>query len=1056
MSYLSLPHVDGLTPKLAAIAYAQAGWPVFPCEASNYDARKDSWAKRPHSMLREEEAARGEGGWKLATTNIDKVEEWWTRDPEALIGLPPGMAGAVVLDGDGREGIKALYEEARGNLDLASTATSKTPGKGGGLHVWFDRRSRNGVIGNGSLRRVPGEARGDRGYVIVPPSRLPDGKRYEFVGHTYDLAEIPDWAADLLPWEVEGSVRASIADITKGDEHEWLLARSAPTTDAEARRAIDQAVREIRNAVPQDVEQGRHPTAVRHVASILSRAQRREIAVDLIDAIAEIRSALLSVKPKGGGDFDRFVSDAVALRAAEDRARAASTVDWTKLPLAEEAETWADPDELGEMFTDNRFPIEELPDLMRRTVEEVAKATQVSETLPAMAALGCVSAACANGVKIVLNPSWDEGLSLWLIGVADPSERKTSVLSPFERSIRWACSQWATRTEKDRAEWEAKKRQLEAQLKDAEKVIATPEGKVEFERLTLVYDGHMRDRKVVPDFIHSDPTQEALIVSMAEQNGMAFLSSTEGSFIANLAGKYSQGGESNDLSNVNNAYSRAHIRSTRVTRKAAVVPVPQLTMTMFIQPKVAELLRHPDFEASGFLSRALIARPKSLVGNRATTLSGHSPLYVIVMQKWQERMLDIFQRFWGRTDDPVVLAMEPSAVPLFEEFWAKAERLSPKEPWWGKAHGHAARIAAVLTLVEEPSAIYVTRESVRVAIQIVEFFAQERKRERESLATFVGGERVDRVVRAVVKRWEEIDHTRGFTLREIGRWSRIFKAQDVMIPCEELVNAGWLRDPGDQGRYIPHPDFKTWAEALGENRVTERDSRVTARDNRVTARDKVSSPLTASSTTSSTESTVVTPVTRLSRESVTAKTPVSIEDSGDCHAVTGGEGGVSVDPHLEATDPLYMPVFKSSSSSSNVLSTGEDSRRVPMHPSTDTPRDTRDSVTDTSKTLMEPGDSGDSEARDKRVTARDSVTTGSTGGLVETLDRAVDEVLDEPDVKASLRSFMGERPADHFDNDEEAGNAPVEMGVPRCPECGSMMLTLADASRRCMKCGEDR
>ena len=41
--------------------------------------------------------------------------------------------------------------------------------------------------------------------------------------------------------------------------------------------------------------------------------------VDLIDAIERVRAALVSVKPKGGPDFDRFVSDAIALRVAETK-----------------------------------------------------------------------------------------------------------------------------------------------------------------------------------------------------------------------------------------------------------------------------------------------------------------------------------------------------------------------------------------------------------------------------------------------------------------------------------------------------------------------------------------------------------------------------------------------------------------------------------------------------------------------------------------------------------------------------------------------------------------
>lgn len=328
-----LPDVEGLTPKQAALAYGSHGWPVFPCEAANHDPAKSSWAKRPHSMLRDEEAARGEGGWKLATTDPDKIASWWDRDPEALIGVVPGMAGAVVLDADGAKGVKALFDVAK-DFDLTSTAVSRTPGKGGGMHVWFDRRQHKGVVGNGSLRVIPGEARGDRGYVIVPPSRLPDGGTYQFQGGTAEVMPLPQWAKDVLPWETaatQGALRASIADVTKGDEMEWLLSHSVEESDEDAKAFLTEGIRRIAGAPKGDQVEGRHPTATRVAASLLSKAQRGEFQINLPEALGQVRAALLSVKPKGGGDFDRFVSDAIALRVAEDEQRKSSVVDISKL-----------------------------------------------------------------------------------------------------------------------------------------------------------------------------------------------------------------------------------------------------------------------------------------------------------------------------------------------------------------------------------------------------------------------------------------------------------------------------------------------------------------------------------------------------------------------------------------------------------------------------------------------------------------------------------------------------------------------------------------------------
>jgi hypothetical protein len=1036
---LKLPNVEGLSPREAALLYGSHGWPVFPCEAANHDAARKTWSKKPHPMLRNEEVERGEGGWKLATTDPDKINEWWEQDPSALIGLVPGMHGAVVIDADGADGIKALYDEA-GNFDLASTPTSRTPGKGGGLHVWFDRRALVGTIGNGSLKKVPGEARADRGYVIVPPSFLPDGGTYAFTGHTYDLMQLPGWASDLLPWESEGSIRASIADVTRGDEQEWLIAKGAATTDEDAREAIRVAVSDITTATPGDFKEGRHPTAVKYAASLLSRAQKREFAINLLEALGEIRDALLSVKPEGGGDFDRFVSDAIALRVAEDRLKSESHLDISL--LRKEEEFWEDPIDLhpGHRGVTRPFPTQQLPDVMRRMVQEVAKATQMSETIPALAALGCASAATAGGFVTSLNAAWQEGLSLYLIGVADPSERKTAGLKPFIDSIRHAASEWTESVAQDRAAWEAEGASVEARMKEAKKIASTPEGQAEIVNLTLAAEDHEREgqRFVVPNgIIHADPTQEALIAEMAKQHGVAFLASSEGAFIANLAGRYTKT-DRNDFSLVNEAYSRSFIRSTRVTRGDTVVATPHLAIVSFIQPRIAEQLAHPDFEATGFLSRVLYAHPPSIVGQRETSLARYSPLYGVAVDGWSRRMGAIFSRGWGREEDPHVLMLHPDATEMFEEWWRKCERLAPTDPWWGKAHGNTVRVASVLELVENPGATRVSVESVDAAITVVEFFAEERALMRANVldgegATYQMSAEMRKALMQIAKRWDAIQERGGqMSVRELGRWMRMSKS-DAFALAEEMVEQGWLKE-GEAGRvdsvtYLPHPSIPEASQAL---------------------------------TIASTSVASVAQVSRNKGSSVAPKEPATTRENGasvasvaDFGGVVGIEGG-----------------FSSSCYSSNIHSTGEVNSDSPLiqehrtHARRMPPpekRDTRDTYPETSTSERANGrDTSPEKARHLRDT-RDT----SREKLEAVLDEAVETALADASTAKALDDLMPEetggsdghtngRPRSYLDDlDDNAPAKPVDLpqpviaGVPRCRVCKAILLTEATGKKRC-------
>src|SRR5687767_14599460 len=75
-----------------ALAYAARGWPVFPCHPND---------KRP----RINGPTKGEGGYKLASTDPEQIRKWWRTWPDAMIGVPTGQAvGAVVLDLDPKDG----------------------------------------------------------------------------------------------------------------------------------------------------------------------------------------------------------------------------------------------------------------------------------------------------------------------------------------------------------------------------------------------------------------------------------------------------------------------------------------------------------------------------------------------------------------------------------------------------------------------------------------------------------------------------------------------------------------------------------------------------------------------------------------------------------------------------------------------------------------------------------------------------------------------------------------------------------------------------------------
>jgi hypothetical protein len=127
-------------------------------------------------------------GVKDATCNRARVLAWWTRHPQANIGLATGHRFDV-LDVDGPAGAQAMQELAATHGLQSSGPLVRTGG--GGWHFYLAPTG----LGNAHPRDLEQvDWRGRGGYVVAPPSRHASGHPYQWArGRDLDtpLAEIP-------------------------------------------------------------------------------------------------------------------------------------------------------------------------------------------------------------------------------------------------------------------------------------------------------------------------------------------------------------------------------------------------------------------------------------------------------------------------------------------------------------------------------------------------------------------------------------------------------------------------------------------------------------------------------------------------------------------------------------------------------------------------------------------------------------------------------------------------------------------------------------------------
>lgn len=173
--------------------YLCSGWPLLPLyeiagsTCSCFRAGKcRSPGKHP----------RIPNGFNGASFNPDLVRSWFVRWPSANVGIATGQeSGLVVLDVDlPHDGESSLMALERHHGALPETYFVRT---GRGFHFYYlsppgaPVASSVGHLGKGV------DIRGDRAYVVAPPSNHMTGRRYEVL-NPGPVTPLPSWVVEAV------------------------------------------------------------------------------------------------------------------------------------------------------------------------------------------------------------------------------------------------------------------------------------------------------------------------------------------------------------------------------------------------------------------------------------------------------------------------------------------------------------------------------------------------------------------------------------------------------------------------------------------------------------------------------------------------------------------------------------------------------------------------------------------------------------------------------------------------------------------------------------------
>lgn len=446
------------------------------------------------------------------------------------------------------------------------------------------------------------------------------------------------------------------------------------------------------------------------------------------------------------------------------------------------------------------FPVDVLPSRAKPYVAAVAETTQTPVDMAGTAIL-TVLASCMQGKYVVqAKPDWTEPTNMYGLMVAEPSERKSAVISfalkPVNQYEREYNNQHAAALEKNKM----KKRILEKRQRAIEDKVA--KGNAEEGELDRIVEEVAGFRELSPmQHYVDDVTPEKLISVLAAHDGIASVISAEGGIFDQLAG-----GMYSKAVNID-VFLKGHagdtIRIDRIGRNSESIDTPALTLLFAVQPNVLSgLMQNPTFRGRGLTARFLYAVPTTHVGSRKYRTQP-------IPKEAEEQYFALINNLLDENSNPS--PKNPEVITLSEEadrmLEAFAMELEPKlrteyaefADWAGKLCGAIVRISGILCRAEKngcyeflctPDPLVVDADMMRRAIALGNYYTEHARAAYQLMGA-------DPVVKQCKYVLEAIKKTglAELSKRDILRMCRSFKKMDELAPVlDRLCEYGYLAE----------------------------------------------------------------------------------------------------------------------------------------------------------------------------------------------------------------------------------------------------------------------
>ena len=377
------------------------------------------------------------------------------------------------------------------------------------------------------------------------------------------------------------------------------------------------------------------------------------------------------------------------------------------------------------------FPIEALPPVLRDFAEALAVSTSTDPAMAATAILSSLSY-CFSGIYRVRGKAdHTEPLVLDSLIVAEPSTKKSPVISAVKKPYADFAADWNERHKTEIYHAQAEKKLMEQRLSELEKSGESNADEIAELKTKLSNFADSDFRRIVVD----DITPESLVYQL-KQNGTLLMISDEAGMLGNFSGRYSNNVPNLDL--LLKSWNGESYISDRATRESITLKRPYMSVCLAAQPYVFDsMMSNSAFRGSGLLARFVYCFPKDLRGSRnydsEPVPRGVSDGYKRLIYALLERKFAL--PISGASEK--IIALDGVSYGLFVSFcndYLEKELLGDLTfcaDWGGKMHGLLLRIIGLLHGVKcavenkNPEDVRVSQETFTDAVAIALYYRDQ-------------------------------------------------------------------------------------------------------------------------------------------------------------------------------------------------------------------------------------------------------------------------------------------------------------------------------------------